>query len=31
MNVRAARYGLNVSHATNGTTLIVQHVNLMIT
>ena len=31
MNVRAARYGSNVSHATNGTTLNVQHSNLMIT
>ena len=25
------RYGLNVSHATNGTNIIVQHNNLMIT
>ena len=30
MNVMIVRYGLNVSHATNGTTLIVQHSNLMI-
>ena len=31
MNVTIARYGLNVSHGTNGTTLILQHCNLMIT